>query len=151
MTQASLIDVLHSRKFWALILALLAIVAAYATQQIDAWQAIQGAIAALAAYSTGVAIEDAGFKAGGSKTPAPAPDAPPPASSYPTGGQPVETQHIASPPQPSTDLFSPPTSHQVPYKIQPYDLKPVINQKKQVIDAIHDVSKSFIDLHAGEE
>lgn len=68
MKQASWIDVLHSRKFWALVIALLAIVAGYATQQLDAWQAIQAAVAALAAYSTGIAIEDAGFKAGQGKT-----------------------------------------------------------------------------------
>jgi len=67
MESTSLVQILHSRKFWALVLALLAIVAGYATGQIDAWQAIQGAVAALAAYSTGVAIEDAGFKAGPGK------------------------------------------------------------------------------------
>lgn len=49
-----------SRKFWALIAALLATTGALLTQQIDVWQALQAAIAALAAYSTGVAIEDNG-------------------------------------------------------------------------------------------
>ncbi len=60
-------DILKSRKFWVLVLALLGTVAAYATGQIDAWQAIQAAVVALAAYSTGVAIEDAGLKAGPGK------------------------------------------------------------------------------------
>ena len=69
MESTSWVQVLHSRKFWALVLALLAIAGGYATGQIDAWQAIQGAVAALAAYSTGVAIEDAGYKAGASKVP----------------------------------------------------------------------------------
>ena len=65
MIASSWVQVLHSRKFWALVLGLLAIVAGYATGQVDAWQAIQAAVAALAVYSTGVAIEDAGYKAGG--------------------------------------------------------------------------------------
>ena len=49
-----------SRKFWALVLALIAAMAAYMTGEVDVWQALQAAIAALAVYSTGVAIEDAG-------------------------------------------------------------------------------------------
>ena len=55
-----LFALLHSRKFWALVIALLSITAALATNEISVWQALQGAIAALAAWSTGVAIEDAG-------------------------------------------------------------------------------------------
>ena len=51
---------LHSRKFWALAAALLATLAAFCTRQIDVWQALQASVAALAAYSTGVAIEDSG-------------------------------------------------------------------------------------------
>lgn len=51
---------LRSRKFWALMAALMATVAAFCTQQINVWQALQATIAALAAYSTGVAIEDNG-------------------------------------------------------------------------------------------
>jgi hypothetical protein len=72
MEQATWVSLLHSRKFWVLIVALVGIAAGFATGQIDAWQAIQAAVAALAAYSTGVAIEDAGFKAGGGNTSSPA-------------------------------------------------------------------------------
>ncbi len=52
--------IVRSRKFWVLMTALLATAAAYLTQQIDVWQALQAAVAALAVYSTGVAIEDSG-------------------------------------------------------------------------------------------
>ena len=57
--------IVRSRKFWVLVTALLATAAAYCTQQIDMWQALQAGVAALAVYSTGVAIEDSG---NGSKT-----------------------------------------------------------------------------------
>lgn len=50
----------RSRKFWALVTAIIATLAAYLTQQIDMWQALQALVAALAVYSTGVAIEDSG-------------------------------------------------------------------------------------------
>lgn len=53
---------LRSRKFWALIAALVAVAAGLFTDQLTTWQAVQAAVAALAAYSTGVAIEDAGTK-----------------------------------------------------------------------------------------
>ncbi len=52
--------IVRSRKFWVLIAALLATVAAYVSGNIDMWQALQAAVAALAVYSTGVAIEDNG-------------------------------------------------------------------------------------------
>ena len=52
--------ILRSRKFWVLIAALLATAAAYFTSEITVWQALQAALAALAVYSTGVAIEDNG-------------------------------------------------------------------------------------------
>jgi hypothetical protein len=55
-----LLRLLQSRKFWVLIAALVAVAGAYATGQIDTWQALQAAIAALAVYSTGIAIVDAG-------------------------------------------------------------------------------------------
>jgi hypothetical protein len=51
---------LKSRKFWVLVLALVGVGAALATGDITVWQALQAAIAAGAAYSTGVAIEDNG-------------------------------------------------------------------------------------------
>jgi hypothetical protein len=52
--------IVRSRKFWVLIAALLATTAACVAGQIDVWQALQAAVAALAVYSTGVAIEDNG-------------------------------------------------------------------------------------------
>lgn len=51
---------LTSRKFWALVTALVTTVGAYMTAQIDIWQMIQAIVAALAAFSLGTAIEDAG-------------------------------------------------------------------------------------------
>lgn len=56
--------VLRSRKFWALLAALTAVAAGLSSGQIETWQAVQAVIAALAVYSTGVAIEDAGNKSG---------------------------------------------------------------------------------------
>jgi len=50
--------VLRSRKFWALLAALLTATAGYASGELSVWQAVQAAIAALAVYSTGVALED---------------------------------------------------------------------------------------------
>jgi len=57
-------DIFKSRKFWVLVLAILVATAAFAHGNIDGWQYIQALVVALAAYSTGVAIEDAGLKAG---------------------------------------------------------------------------------------
>ena len=51
---------LRSRKFWVLIAALIATLAAYFTDQISVWQTLQAVVAALAVYSTGVALEDNG-------------------------------------------------------------------------------------------
>ena len=51
---------LASRKFWALVTALVTTIGAYLTAQIDIWQMIQAIVAALAAFSLGTAIEDAG-------------------------------------------------------------------------------------------
>ncbi len=53
--------ILRSRKFWVLAAALLATLAAFVSQEIDVWQALQALVAALAVYSTGVAIEDNGY------------------------------------------------------------------------------------------
>jgi len=50
--------VLRSRKFWALLAALLTAAAGFASGELSVWQAVQAAIAALAVYSTGVALED---------------------------------------------------------------------------------------------
>ena len=54
--------VLRSRKFWALLMALVVVASGYFGGRVDAWQALQAIIAALAVYSTGVALEDAGSK-----------------------------------------------------------------------------------------
>lgn len=56
--------VLRSRKFWAVLIASLSAAAAYAVGEISAWQLVQSLVAVAAAYSTGVAIEDAGFHIG---------------------------------------------------------------------------------------
>ena len=55
---------LKSRKFWAMVTGIVAAAAALATNQIDTWQFIIAVVTAMAAYSTGVAIEDAGTKIG---------------------------------------------------------------------------------------
>ena len=52
--------ILRSRKFWVLVAAAVATLAAYLTQEINVWQALQALVTALAVYSTGVAIEDSG-------------------------------------------------------------------------------------------
>lgn len=52
--------ILRSRKFWVLMGALIATLASYFSDQISVWQALQAVVAALAVYSTGVAIEDSG-------------------------------------------------------------------------------------------
>lgn len=53
-------QILRSRKFWALLAALAAAAAGLASGELSTWQTVQATIAALAVYSTGVAIEDAG-------------------------------------------------------------------------------------------
>lgn len=58
-------SIFSSRKFWSSLIAALSAAAAYAVGEIDAWQLIQALVAVAAAYSTGVAIEDAGFHIGG--------------------------------------------------------------------------------------
>jgi hypothetical protein len=50
--------ILRSRKFWVLMAALVAVAGTYFGGKVDAWQALQAVIAALAVYSTGVAVED---------------------------------------------------------------------------------------------
>ncbi len=53
---------LRSRKFWALLAALATIAAGWSSGELNVWQSVQAVIAALAVYSTGVAIEDAARK-----------------------------------------------------------------------------------------
>lgn len=60
--QEQIIAVLRSRKFWMLLVSVAGVAAAYSTGQIDGWQAVQGLIYAGAAFSLGVALEDAGAK-----------------------------------------------------------------------------------------
>ena len=49
---------LQSRKFWALIASLVAIGAGYATGQVDVWQSVQAAVAALGLYSVGTGLDN---------------------------------------------------------------------------------------------
>ena len=56
-----------SRKFWATLIAAISAAGVYAIGEIDAWQLVQALVALAAAYSTGVAIEDAGFHIGDNK------------------------------------------------------------------------------------
>ena len=53
-------SLLKSRKFWAAIIAAISTLAAFLSNEISTWQFIQALVAVAAAYSTGVAIEDAG-------------------------------------------------------------------------------------------
>lgn len=53
-----ILKILRSRKFWVLLAALVTVAGAYFGGKVDAWQAVQAVIAALAVYSTGVALED---------------------------------------------------------------------------------------------
>ncbi len=57
-------DILKSRKFWVLVLAVVTAAGLLATGEINGWEFLQAIIAAAAAYTAGVAIEDAGLKAG---------------------------------------------------------------------------------------
>ncbi len=58
------VALLKSRKFWALVIAVVTAASLMATGQIGTWEFLQALVAALAAYSTGVAIEDAGHHMG---------------------------------------------------------------------------------------
>mgnify|MGYP001409878484 CR=1 FL=1 len=53
-----------SRKFWAAVIAVISAVSAFALNEISVWQLVQAIVAVAAAYSTGVAIEDAGYHIG---------------------------------------------------------------------------------------
>ena len=59
-----ILALLKSRKFWALVIAIVTAASLLATGQVTTWEFLQALIAALAAYSTGVAIEDAGLHIG---------------------------------------------------------------------------------------
>ena len=51
---------INSRKFWAAVIAAVSALSAFALGEISTWQLVQSLVAVAAAYSTGVAIEDAG-------------------------------------------------------------------------------------------
>lgn len=63
-----ILQLLKSRKFWAMVTAIVAAAAGLATGQIDTWQFIMAVVASMAAFSTGVAIEDAGHAIGSTGT-----------------------------------------------------------------------------------
>ena len=65
--QNKFLSLLKSRKFWAALIAALSAAAAFFYGEITPWQLIQALVAVAAAYSTGVAIEDAGFGISGNK------------------------------------------------------------------------------------
>jgi hypothetical protein len=66
-TYNKFLAVLKSRKFWACFLAVLTAIGAYVYGDLDLWEMVQAIVAAAAAYSTGVAIEDAGSNISGTK------------------------------------------------------------------------------------
>ena len=57
----------RSRKFWACLLAILTAVGAFMYGELDVWEMVQAIVAAAAAYTAGVAIEDAGSHINGTK------------------------------------------------------------------------------------
>ncbi len=64
-TYNKFLSIFKSRKFWACFLAILAAVGACLYGEISVWEMVQAIVAAAAAYSTGVAIEDAGSNISG--------------------------------------------------------------------------------------
>ena len=62
-----LLSLFKSRKFWAALIAAMTTVAGFLMGDVTMWQMIQAIVAIAAAYSTGVAIEDAGFGISGNK------------------------------------------------------------------------------------
>jgi uncharacterized protein involved in exopolysaccharide biosynthesis len=52
-----LAELLKSRKFWTLIIALMTVAAGYNTGQVDAWQALYGAVAALSVYAIATGLD----------------------------------------------------------------------------------------------
>lgn len=66
-TYNKFLSIFKSRKFWACFLAVLTAVGAFMYGEISVWEMVQAIVAAAAAYSTGVAIEDAGSNISGTK------------------------------------------------------------------------------------
>ncbi len=61
------LSIFKSRKFWACFIAILTAVGAFLYGELSVWEMVQAIVAAAAAYSTGVAIEDAGSNISGNK------------------------------------------------------------------------------------
>ena len=61
---SKILALFKSRKFWAAVIAAISAVSAFALNEISVWQLVQALVAVAAAYSTGVAIEDAGWHIG---------------------------------------------------------------------------------------
>ena len=66
-TYNKFLSIFKSRKFWACFLAALTAVGAFLYGELTVWEMVQAIVAAAAAYSTGVAIEDAGSNISGTK------------------------------------------------------------------------------------
>jgi hypothetical protein len=66
-TYNKFLSIFKSRKFWACFIAILTAVGAFMYGEISVWEMVQAIVAAAAAYSTGVAIEDAGSNISGTK------------------------------------------------------------------------------------
>jgi len=50
--------ILQSRKFWALLAAVVGIAAGYGTGQVPAWESVQALVAATATFALATGIED---------------------------------------------------------------------------------------------
>ena len=68
MDSTSFWSIFKSRKFWVMVIAIVTAASLFATQQIDGFQFLIGVITSIAAYTTGVAVEDAGAKMGAGKS-----------------------------------------------------------------------------------
>ena len=67
MVESKFAQLFKSRKFWVSVIAAVAALSAFALDEITVWQLIQALVATAAAYSTGIAIEDAGYAIGMSR------------------------------------------------------------------------------------
>jgi hypothetical protein len=65
-TYNKFLAIFKSRKFWAALIAIITSVGTCVYGEITVWQMIQAIVATIAAYVTGVAIEDAGSNISGS-------------------------------------------------------------------------------------
>ena len=66
-TYNKFLSIFKSRKFWACFIAIITAVGAFLYGDLTVWEMVQAIVAAAAAYSTGVAIEDAGSNISGNK------------------------------------------------------------------------------------